>query len=184
MEIIREDVVFQWNIIEVVQQTVKIWDKEVIWEIARRSPGVRLIVCDGDKVLLTKEYRKELDAYDYRLPGGKVFDTLEEYNLHKNDILLYALSAATRECQEETWLIPQDISLYYTSKAWATIEWDLYYYVVEKFTVHEKGQQLELGEDIQLERKNKDEILEIIKSWYMQEDRSVGVLMRYVMFSI
>jgi methylthioribose-1-phosphate isomerase len=73
--------------------------------------------------------------------------------------------------------------LYSISKNWTTMEWDLYYYVVEKFTVHEKWQQLESGEDIQVERKNKDEILEIIKSWCMQEDRSVGVLMRYLFAS-
>jgi 8-oxo-dGTP pyrophosphatase MutT (NUDIX family) len=95
---------------------MKMGDTERIWEIARRSPGVRLILRDGDKILLTKEYRKELDAVDYRLPGGKVFDTLEEYNAYKQDIEKYALRAARRECEEETGLIPQDISLYSISK--------------------------------------------------------------------
>ncbi|MEI6117757.1 MAG: hypothetical protein WCP92_00380 [bacterium] len=60
-------------------------------EIAKRSPGVRLIICDGDKILITNEFRKEVNTDDYRLPGGKVFDTLKEYNEHKNDIEKYAL---------------------------------------------------------------------------------------------
>ena len=30
-------------------------------------------------IQLSKEFRSELNGYDYRLPGGKVFDTLEEY---------------------------------------------------------------------------------------------------------
>jgi len=63
---------------------------------------VRLIICDGDKILLTKEYRSEVDTVDYRLPGGKVFDTLIEYNKHKSDIENHALIAVQRECEEET----------------------------------------------------------------------------------
>jgi len=35
---------------------------------------------DPAKILLSREYRSELDRYDYRLPGGKVFDTLAEYH--------------------------------------------------------------------------------------------------------
>lgn len=180
MQLIQEDIVFQWKIIEVVQQTVKIWDKEQLREIARRSPGVRLIITDGDKILLTKEFRKELNGFDYRLPGGKVFDTLVEYNKHRENIEPYCLVAAKRECEEETWLTPQDMSLYHISKVWATIERDLYYYVITKYTAHEQGQQLELGEDISVEWMTREDVLEIIKQWWMKEDRSVGVLMRYL----
>ncbi len=180
MKLIKEEIIFQWKIIEVVQQTVEIGDKQLLREIARRSPWVRLIVCDGDKILLTKEFRREIDGYDYRLPGGKVFDTLKEYNEHRNDIESYALLWVKRECEEETWLIPQDISLYYISKIWATMERDLYYYVIAKFSHHEKGQQLELGENITVEWKTQEEIFALIKQWAMNEDRSVGVLMRYL----
>ena len=68
MELISETVVFQGKLIEVVHQLVKVGDKELTWEIARRSPGVRLIICDQDKILLTKEFRREYDGFDYRLP--------------------------------------------------------------------------------------------------------------------
>jgi hypothetical protein len=41
---------------------------------------VRIIIQNEEKkILLTKEFRYELDAYDWRLPGGKVVDTLDEY---------------------------------------------------------------------------------------------------------
>lgn len=180
MKLIKEDVIFQWKIIEIVHQHIQIDDKEVIWEIAKRSPGVRLIICDGDKVLLTKEFRKELNGFDYRLPWGKVFDTLQDYNKNKSDVEKYALLAVHRECEEETWLIPQDISLFHISKVWATIERDLYYYVITRFTAHEKWQQLEFGETISVEWKTREEVLGIIKQWGMQEDRSVGVLMRWM----
>jgi len=180
MELIKEEIIFQWKIIEVVQQTVKIWDKELLREIARRSPGVRLIITDGDKILLTKEFRRELNAEDYRLPGGKVFDTLVEYNKHKENIDPHCLIAAKRECEEETGLIPLDISLFHISKVGTTMERDLYYYVVTKFTAHEKWQHLELWENILVEWKTKDEVMEIIRQWWMQEDRSMGILMRFL----
>ena len=180
MKFIKETIVYEWKIFEVVQQLVKIWDKEIVFEIARRSPGVRLIICDGDKILLTKEYRKELKGYDYRLPGGKVFDILVDYNIHKKNIKKYARIAAQRECEEETGLVIQDISLFYVSKAGATIERDLYYYVINKFTQHAKWQHVEHGEDIVVEWKNKKEILSLIKKWAMHEDRSVGVLLRFL----
>jgi ADP-ribose pyrophosphatase len=97
-----------------------------------------LIICNKDKILLTKEYRKELKGYDYRLPGGKVFDTLAEYNKNKKNIKKYALIAAKRECEEEVGLIPQTLKLYYISTAGATVEWDLHYFIVTKFKQHSK----------------------------------------------
>lgn len=180
MKLLKEEIVFQWKIVEVVHQLVKIDGQELVFEIAKRSPGVRLIICDKDKILLTKEYRKELKGFDYRLPGGKVFDTLVEYNKNKKYIKKYALAAAKRECEEEVWLIPQDTKLYYISIAWATVEWDLHYFIVKKFKAHKKWQQLEVGEYIDIERKTKKEILSLIKKWEMHEDRSVGVLFKYL----
>lgn len=180
MKLLKEKIVFQWKIVEVVHQLVKIDGHELVFEIAKRSPWVRLIICNKDKILLTKEYRKELKGVDYRLPGGKVFDTLAEYNKHKKNIKKYALIAAKRECEEEVWLIPQDPTLYHISQAWATVEWDLHYFIVKKFTTHAKWQQLETGEYIDVEWKTKKEILSLIKKWDMHEDRSVGVLMRYI----
>jgi len=180
MKLLKEKIVFQWKIIKVVHQLVKIEDKEFVFEIAKRSPWVRLIICNRDKILLTKEYRKELKGLDYRLPGGKVFDTLAEYNKNKKNIKKYAPIAAKRECEEEVWLIPQDPILYHISTAWATIERDLYYYIVKKFKRHTKWQQLEVWEYIDVEWKTKKEILSLIKKWAMHEDRSVGVLLRYL----
>lgn len=180
MKFLKEKIVFQGKIVEVVHQLVKIEDKELVFEIARRSPEVRLIICDKDKILLTKEYRKELKWYDYRLPGGKVFDTLTEYNKNKKNIKKYALAAAKRECEEEVGLVPQNSKLYHISQAWATVEWDLYYYIVTKFKHHKQWQQLEVGEYIDVEWKTKKEILSLIKKWKIHEDRSVGILLKYL----
>lgn len=40
--------------------------------MVRRPPGIRaLIVNEENQILLSKEFRYELNDWDYRLPGGK-----------------------------------------------------------------------------------------------------------------
>ena len=81
---------------------------------------MRLIILQEDKILLTKERRSEYNGYDYRLPGGKVFDTLIEYNeklAHHKDLLMHAEQAARRECVQETGLLPSSLTHFATSKA-------------------------------------------------------------------
>lgn len=141
---------------------------------------MRLIIPDWDNLLLTKEFRRELNDFDYPLPGGRGFDALVGYNKYRWDIDPHCLLAAKRECEEETWLVAQEIFLFYVSKVWATVERDLHYYVVLKFSVHPKWQQLGTGENIPVEPNARAEAIGIIKQWWMQEDRSVGVLMRYL----
>ena len=68
-----EEIVYKGKIFEVVRQPMKAGDAKVVFEIARRSPGTRLIIIKNDKILTSREFRTELDVYDYRLPGGKVF---------------------------------------------------------------------------------------------------------------
>lgn len=67
---------YRGRIIEVVEEKYG----TRTFEIARRSPGVRALIVRDGKILLSREYRTEVDEYDFRLPGGKVFDTLSEYN--------------------------------------------------------------------------------------------------------
>lgn len=65
---------------------VKQWEGKpgVIFEVAERAPGVRILaeVTGGSEkyIVLTQEKRREAEGYDYRLPGGKVFDSLKEFN--------------------------------------------------------------------------------------------------------
>lgn len=178
-----EEIVFQGKIVEVVQQPMKIGEKSVRFEFARRAPGVRLIVVDRSarKIILTKEFRTELQDYDYRLPGGKVFDKLTDYNaflLSKKDIIQPATQKAIEEAQEETGVVAASAQHIYTSVNGATVTWDLLYFVIEDWT--QAAQQLELGEDINVEWKTYDEAKKIALSASMSEDRSVAVLLRWL----
>lgn len=118
-----------------------------VFEIARRAPGVRLIIANKEKgeVLLTKEFRRELGTHDFRLPGGKVFNTLGEYEAYRNgsnDILAAAESQAKLEAAEEAGIDIRTLELVRKSALGATVEWDLYVFEATNWHLHKNGQQL------------------------------------------
>ena len=177
-----EKITHQGNIIEVVQTEVEV--KPGIFktfEKARRAPGTRLIIPTASGIMLTKEFRPELNDYDYRLPGGKVFDSLEEYNnflATKTDILEPATAKAKAEAQEEVGIVVNNLSHLHTSRLGATIEWDLYYFVVSDYELSE--QALELGEDIEVQEVSLDEAQAMCLDGRIDEERSALVLLRYL----
>lgn len=179
----EEKVVYQWKIIEVVEQTMQIGDKQKVFEFARRSPGTRLIILNDKKeILITKEYRNEVEKFDYRLPGGKVFDTLVEYNeALKTDanITEKAKEWATREAREECGLQIKNPELFAISKCGATVVWDLYYFVVMDFAQLE-SQELEHGEFITLQWMSIDDVKKLCLSDEFSEERSCAVLMKFL----
>lgn len=125
-----------------------------VFEIARRAPGVRLIIHDesAGKILLTKEFRHELGKWDYRLPGGKVFDSLDQFEAFRvsgEDITEAAKKQAIREAQEEAGVAIASLELYKKSVLGATVEWDLYVFEATDWQLHVDGQELEIGEKIE-----------------------------------
>lgn len=123
------------------------------FEVARRAPGVRVIIADkvARKVLLQREFRRELKAYDFRLPGGKVFDSLEEFDTFRKsgqDITLAAAAKAKAEAHEEAGIAVEDVRFYKKSVLGATVAWDLFVFEATKWHEHENRQALEAGEQI------------------------------------
>ena len=176
-----EKITHQGKIIEVVQKEVEHNKKTQIFEFARRSPGTRLIIPKGDKILISKEHRHEVGGYDYRLPGGKVYDSLEEYNkaLELNiDISESAKRAAIKEAKEEVGIEVKDISFFHKSICGATVVWDLFYFIVNDF--NQLSQELEEGEDIIIEEIERSKVIEMCLNGTISEERSALVLLRYL----
>ncbi len=176
-----EKITHRGTIIEVVQQEVLVGDRTKTFEFARRSPGTRLIIEKDGNILLTREFRRELGAYDYRLPGGKVYDSLEEYNTALQgdvDILEAAKRAAIREAREEAGIEVKDISFLHRSVCGATVVWDLFYFVVNDYVQTE--QELEEGEDISFAFYSKDEVRNMCLDGQVSEERSALVLLRHL----
>ncbi len=179
----KQDIVFRGKLFEIEQITQP--DGRV-FEIARQAPGVRLIIVDQEqrKILLTKEYRNELRDWDYRLPGGKVFDKLEEYDEFRKsdgDIMEAAQSKAKGEGAEEAGVDIGEVKFYKKSTLGATVEWDLYVFEVTKWQPHAKGQQLEEGEQIEADNwVSYEEAQGMILNGQMQEERIALILLQWL----
>ncbi len=156
------------------------------FERAVRPPGVRLILKNTEgKFLLTKEFRRELNSHDYRLPGGKVYDTLKEYlAVRGNEASLQeaVTRAAKLEAKQETGVDEiHDLQIFFRSTAGASVEWDLYYLTGDIGAISE--QELEEDEKergIDVGFYTKEQVLEMLQSGAITEDRTVGVLFRYL----
>ena len=158
--------------------------KNLLLRFVRRSPGVRaLIVNHQDQILLSYEYRYDLECFDYRLPGGKVFDSLKEYrkSLQENNILENATKAVIKEVKEEVGLKIENPELLWISKAGTSVHWDLYYYTVKDYRILKK-QSLEENEVINgFVWKSFEEVKEMCINHVIHEERTVGVLLSYIL---
>lgn len=131
--------------------------------------------------MLTKEFRSEINGYDYRLPGGKIYDSLDEYNNALSssiDINESAKTAAIKEAKEEAGIEVKELSFFHKSVCGATIVWDLFYFVVNEFS--ESSQNLEDGEDITFEFIDKDAVKKMCLDGSISEERSALVMLRYL----
>jgi len=179
----NEKIIASGNIFELVQIEQ---DDGRIFEVARRAPGVRLIIHDEaqGKVLLTKEYRTELDAWDYRLPGGKVFDSLDEFEAFRNsgnDIVEVAKIQAKNEAQQEAGVEISSLELFKKSVLGATVEWDLYVFETTDWQLSIEGQELEVGEKIEADNwVSYAEARDMIVSGVMAEERIALILLQWL----
>ncbi len=174
------EVVYKGKMFEIVN-----WEGKpgVKFEAAVRAPGVRLLIeteKDGKVALrMTKEIRRESGGYDIRLPGGKVFDSLDEMDEFRDsgeNIDPIALEAAKKEGKQEAGISGGDYSKKVIAKAGASVEWDLHYF---KVTNAEFGEQeLEEGEkgDIEIITLSAREIFEKLTNREIKEGRSADIL--------
>lgn len=180
--LVKEAASYKGRLFTVIEQTHDFDGKQKIFEQVRRAPGCRLIVRNAEgRFLITKEYRFELDGFDLRLPGGKVFDTLAAYEeaLASNiDMTEHAKKAATIEGAEEAGIVVEDVLLRAISKCGATITWDLYYFDVTKWHARDAGQHLETGENINITWMTPDEVKTACLNGQISEERSAIQLLR------
>lgn len=176
------EIVYKGKMFEVVTFSPK---EGVVFETAVRAPGVRLLIehKEEDKfgLLMTKELRhyKGGSEWDYRLPGGKVYDSLDEFNNAKennSDISKDSLKAAKLEAIQEVGVQNGDFMQLSTARAGGSVEWDLHYFLIKNAEIgkqeleeHEKGEI----DVIFIEVK---ELFEKLKNGEIQEGRSADMI--------
>lgn len=163
-------------------------DKKVIKrQMVRRPPGIRALIINKEnkkKILLSKEFRYELDKWDYRLPGGKVFDSLEDYkeSINEGDVQKHVDATVKKEVLEEIGLIVKSQKLIKVSHAGAGVIWDLFYYEIDDYEISSTGAKLEENEFVEgYVFKTFDEIIKMCENHEINEDRTVGVLLSYIL---
>jgi 8-oxo-dGTP pyrophosphatase MutT (NUDIX family) len=110
-----------------------------LFEIAVRSPGVRLIIADRQgRVLLNREKRRELEyEIDCRLPGGMVFDEIDEFLKVRGTSMLdeHVMRAAVKEAEEEVGVIISEggARIWANDNNFGKVEFDLFFVEVNNF---------------------------------------------------
>ena len=174
------EIAYRGKMFEIITWEGKPWVK---FEATARAPGVRLIIeneKNGMKALLmTKEVRREADGFDFRLPGGKVFDSLNELDQHResgNDIAPIAEIVCKKEGKEEAGISGGEFTPIEISKAGASVEWDLHYFIVKNSEIGE--QELEEHEqgDIETIILSAEEIFQKLSQREIKEGRSADIL--------
>lgn len=165
--------------------------EEMTFEKYSRPPGTRLIILRDNKILLNKERRLELvlggnsdtaSHVDWRLPGGKVFDSFSEYESHIGQEVPQdkILAGARKELQEEAHLDTEDLVIFDKSVCGSSVEWDLYYVIArdaKEFHLpdHNEGEEIEDNGWFTF-----SEIEAMCKRGDIQEGRSVAVLLKFI----
>ncbi len=185
IQILGNDVLYSGKLIDVVARKLQVIknDGKAVYsiEVARRPPGVRILVHNQGRYLLLKEFRSELGRWDYRIAGGKVFENQSNhlaYLATGNDILHPVSSALINEGHEELGIDIRDSRLIRKSSAGATIEWDLYFFEVLSYEELPQGPKPEATELLTSEWHDHTAVLKMIQNGDFSEDRSIGVLLQ------
>lgn len=152
----------------------------------RRPPGIRALIIDEkeEKNLLSHEFRYELNGWDYRLPGGKVFETLDDYKeaILKDEVAVHVEKTVPKEVLEEVGIIAKNPLFLKKSEAGSGVTWDLYYFEIKNFEISQEGPQLEEDEVIDgFVWKTFAEVVELCLTEKIHEDRTVAVLLSYIL---
>ena len=158
-------------------------NKDFAVEVAVMSPGVRALIVKDNMILLTKEYRYELDDWDFRLPGGKVYDDLNHYLIAKNKktIEMDINSALRKEIWEETNIIVKRFQFLNCSHCGLTVEWDLYYFLVYEFEEKNNVYKKNSYEHIENQWISINSALELSLEGKIREARSAFELIKYIL---
>lgn len=161
--------------------------KHIKRNMVRRPPGIRaLIVNENNQILLSREFRYELNDWDYRLPGGKVFDSLDDYKsaLENDTVMENVLKTVPKEALEEVGLVVCNPKLLKVSLDGAGVIWDLYYFEIRDYKKSDNGPQLEENEIINGYKWYEfNDIIKMCRNNEIHEDRTVGVLLTYILNS-
>lgn len=188
----KDKIVYEGNLFQVIHRTkktnFKVGKKEVSktlkYEFVRRPPGVRALIVNDMKLLLSREFRYELNDWDYRLPGGKVYDSNEEYSrsFQLSSIYNDIVARLKQEVFEEVNIEIKQYKMLNISRLGLTVEWDLYYFLIDDFTMLQNNSvQKSEFEFIEPRWVDYPTALKLCLNGKVSESRSAYEIMRFIL---
>ena len=160
---------------------------EKSFEKYSRPPGLRIIALQDEKIYLQKEFRWEGEGFEWRLPGGKVLNSFEEFKPYLGKVLPedIILAAAKKELSEEAKLSAQSWKIFKRDICGTTVEWDLHYIIAEQVETNGDRTSLEgaqgEGEHIsETQWFTLPEVLDMCKRGDIGEGRTVAALLQFI----
>lgn len=168
-KILNTSYIYQGAILNLRKDKVKLYnDHETFREVVEHSGGVVIIpVTEDGKILMVKQYRIAVDEIILELPAGKLEDNED------------AKECAARELEEETGFRPQEIKelfRFYTSPGYSSEKLHLFIAAGLKHY----GQNLDLGEYIEIVKLDKTEIIPNILNGKIKDSKTIIGLLWYL----
>lgn len=158
--------VFRGRNFSVRQEEVRLPNGEVeVHEHVWRTDGTRIIARDDEgRVLLTREYRHELDDWDWRIPGGKI----DEGEAPE--------AAAAREFREEAGYEATELRYLWATTPDSTVRYRRYFFLATDLA--QVGAEREAGENLSVHWLPLDEACEKALAGEIREEISALALLR------
>lgn len=161
----KDTLIAEYRHFRVYHEKVTIEGIEKTFEYVWRRDGTRTIAINQDsEILLTKEFRFELQREDWRIPGGRLDDENEPI-----------IDAAKREFKEETGYTAKNWSYLWSSTPDSTVRYQRHFLLASDLTEGETS--FDLGEEISAHWIPIDKVVEMaIKGGISEEISALSII--------
>lgn len=160
--------VYQNKVIAVAEESTKIKNKRVkIAKIYENDAVVMIPVMSNENILIEKQYRAVIGKWIYELPAGHV-DGKEGY-----------VKAVKRELEEETGYTTKNIEKIFGAYPAPGIITQKQIYYIAKISGKRRKQRLDEDEEIKIESFKLSELLKMIKSGKIIDNKTIAALLYY-----
>lgn len=167
IEVIKSDLKYDGNVLKVVKDEIKAYNKNMTREVVLRGNAAAVIAIDKDnKIIFVKQYRHAAKTFVLEIPAGMI-DGDES-----------PLNAAVRELEEETGYKTKNIQLVnWTYSAIGFCTEKIYLYIAKE--LEQSVQNFDEDEYIELERYTLDEALKMIFDGSIYDSKTVMGILAY-----